>query len=104
MSKSIDAGSFKSFGNKISKYQILIYFLVLSALVSVAIILILSVFTAEAENPPETKPALISNDNKETVEKLRSLRASDKLEDIPAPEGRFSPFFESKWNTDIMEK
>jgi hypothetical protein len=104
MSASIDTTSLKSFGNKISKYQILLYFLILSALVIAAIILILGVFTAEPENPPETKPALISNDNKETVSKLRSLRASDELEDIPAPEGRFSPFFESKWNTDIMEK
>jgi|GEM_PF-3181640 len=95
-------------GRTFSKYQVLFFFIVISLLVAVALIMIVRLFTATPETTSVDGAAaptdLISTENKETVEKLRRLRSSDDLEDIPAPSGRFSPFSETPWRTDIMER
>jgi len=95
-------------GKAFSKYQVLLFFIVISLLVAVALIMIVRLFTTTPESTSvddaATTTDLISAENKETVEKLRELRSSDDLEDIPAPSGRFSPFSEKRWRTDIMEQ
>ena len=79
---------------------------ILVAGVAVALIMIVRLFTVTPIDTATDNAAapLISAENKETVEKLSQLRESTNLEDIPAPEGRFSPFSERTWRTDIMER
>jgi hypothetical protein len=95
-----------SIGSALNRYQVLLFFIVISILVAVALIMIVRLFTVTPIDTATDNAAapLISAENKETVEKLSQLRESTNLEDIPAPEGRFSPFSERTWRTDIMER
>lgn len=98
---------FASVGTKFNRYQVLLFFMFISILVAIALVMILRLFTVAPEDvgtTDNTTAPLLSTENKETVEKLSQLRESTNLEDIPAPEGRFSPFSERTWRTDIMER
>jgi len=86
-----------------SRYQVLLFFITVSTLVIVATFLILQIFNDAPEMQTQNAAELINKDHKETVKKLSELRSSDSLQDLPVPAGRFSPFFESEWNTDIMK-
>ncbi len=94
---------FRSLGASLMRYQTIIFFVLISVLIGIAVFMILRIFITQPENVSQAPAPLISEINKATVSRVNELRSSETVQDIPAPEGRYSPFYESTWDIEIMK-
>ncbi len=86
----------------ISRFQFIIFFSVLGIGLAVAGLMILSLITQSPSTGQAGVQPLITQQQKTTAESLEKLQDADNPEQMPAPSGRFSPFFESGWDPAIM--
>ena len=96
----------KDLGEVIAKFferfQTMIFFVIVGAGIAVAVLMIINIFTAQPTTPANTAP-MITKTQEETVEALQQLESSESPRPLPAPSGRFSPFFEGGWDASIMK-